>query len=111
MAIGSHTRMGATVSRRAFIAASSALAISRACFAQGTKPSLRIGMANNVMTMTYPYITNSQQFRFFDQEGVATEVVMGQGSPQILSLLVAGTVDLVFCNAEPIIKLDAQRGL
>jgi NitT/TauT family transport system substrate-binding protein len=61
------------------------------------------------MTITYPYITNAQQFRFFEQEGVNIELVMGQGSPQILSLLVAGAVDLVFCNPEPIIKLDVQR--
>jgi NitT/TauT family transport system substrate-binding protein len=72
---------------------------------------LRIGMANSVMTVIYPYITNAQQLGFFKQEGVDADVVMGQGSPQILSLLVAGTADVVFCNPEPMIQLNADRGL
>lgn len=63
------------------------------------------------MTVIYPYITNAQQLGFFKQEGVGADVVMGQGSPQILSLLVAGTADVVFSNPEPMIQLHADRGL
>lgn len=73
--------------------------------------TLKIGMANSVMTVTYPYITNAQQLGFFKQEGVKADVVMGQGSPQILSLLVAGTAELVFCNPEPVAQLNADRNL
>src|SRR5436190_18719589 len=68
-------------------------------------------MANSVMTVTYPYITNAQALGFFKQEGVKADVVMGQGSPQILSLLVAGTAELVFCNPEPVAQLNADRNL
>jgi len=77
----------------------------------GAAEPLKIGMANSVMTVTYPYITNAQQLGFFKQEGVNPEVLMGQGSPQILSLLVAGTAELVFCNPEPVIQLNADRSL
>jgi NitT/TauT family transport system substrate-binding protein len=73
--------------------------------------TLKIGMANSVMTVTYPYITNAQQLGFFKEQNVKADVVMGQGSPQILSLLVAGTAELVFCNPEPVIQLHADRSL
>jgi NitT/TauT family transport system substrate-binding protein len=96
------------LSRRAFLALAGAAGLAATARAQG-KPTLRIAMANSVMTVTYPYVTNAQQLGFFDQEGVNAEVVMGQGSPQVLSLLVAGTVDLVFCNPEPLVQLNADR--
>jgi NitT/TauT family transport system substrate-binding protein len=75
------------------------------------RPALKIGMANSFMSVTYPYITNAQALGFFEEQGVDVEVVMGQGSPQILSLLVAGTVDLVFCNPEPMIQLNVDRSM
>jgi NitT/TauT family transport system substrate-binding protein len=103
------------VSRRAVLsmaaAASGAAAVGFPRKSVAQQAQLKVGMANSVMTVTYPYITNAQQFGFFEKEGVKVDVVMGQGSPQILSLLVAGTVDLVFCNPEPMIRVHADRAL
>ena len=102
----------AGVSRRALLAFAGAFGFARASGAQPAgEETVKIGMANSVMTVTYPYITNAQQFGFFKQEGIRADVVMGQGSPQILSLLVAGTAELVFCNPEPVVVLNAERGL
>ena len=101
------------VSRRALLAMPALIGMAGSAGAEQTAgvQTLRIGMANSVMTVIYPYITNAQQLGFFNQEGINTEVLMGQGSPQILSLLVAGTADLVFCNPEPMIQLHADRSL
>jgi NitT/TauT family transport system substrate-binding protein len=103
------------ISRRSLLAGAAALgtttligsfpAIARA------KPPLKIAMANNVMTVVYPYVTNAQVFGLFDAQDVDVEVVMGQGTPQVLSLLTAGTVDLVFANPEPMARLDVERGM
>jgi NitT/TauT family transport system substrate-binding protein len=99
-------------SRRAVLMMPALAGLARMAEAQTTaEESLKIGMANSVMTVTYPYITNAQQLGFFKHEGVRTEIMMGQGSPQILSLLVAGTAELVFCNPEPVIQLNADRSL
>lgn len=101
-----------TFSRRAALMMPAVLGLAHAAQAQVPgEETLKIGMANSVMTVTYPYITNAAELGFFKQEGVKADVVMGQGSPQILSLLVAGTADLVFCNPEPIIQLHADRFL
>jgi NitT/TauT family transport system substrate-binding protein len=118
MAIGKNEMRGSawtpvvSISRRTALAMPAVLGLAHASRAQAQTPEkLRIGMANSVMTVIYPYITNAQQLSFFKQEGADAEVVMGQGSPQILSLLVAGTADVVFCNPEPMIQLNADRGL
>jgi NitT/TauT family transport system substrate-binding protein len=74
------------------------------------QPSLKIGMANANMTVTYPYISSTLGLGMFDEEGVKVEVVHGQNSAQILGLLVGKTVDLVYCNPEPVIQLVADRG-
>ncbi|HUQ73344.1 MAG TPA: ABC transporter substrate-binding protein [Burkholderiales bacterium] len=74
------------------------------------QPSLKIGMANANMTVTYPYISSTLALGMFEEEGVKVEVVHGQNSPQILGLLVGRTVDLVYCNPEPVIQLVADRG-
>lgn len=104
--------IGPALTRRAALAMPAVLALTRGASAQAPKEeTLRIGMANSVMTVTYPYITNAQQLGYFKDAGVRTEVLMGQGSPQILSLLVAGTAELVFCNPEPVIQLRADRSL
>jgi NitT/TauT family transport system substrate-binding protein len=71
--------------------------------------TVKMALSNSVMTVIYPYVTNAQAFGFFKQEGIKDEVVMGQGSSQVLSLLVAGTVDLVFCNPEPVMQLIIER--
>lgn len=105
------------VSRRSLLKLASAFGLSSVGTlvvpgaARAQQPTLRIGMANNTMTVTYPYITNAQQFGFFDQEGVKIDLVLGQGSPQILSLLIAGTVDVAFCNPEPLVRLNADRNV
>jgi NitT/TauT family transport system substrate-binding protein len=106
------------VSRRALLAFAGALGLTSVSgsrqsvlAADGDEQVLKVGMANSVMTVTYPYITNAQQFGFFKQEGVRADVVMGQGTPQMLSLLVAGTAELVFCNPEPAVVLNAERNL
>lgn len=75
------------------------------------RPSLKIGMANANMTVTYPYISTSLGLALFEEEGVNVEVIHGQNSSQILGLLVGGTVELVFCNPEPVIQLVADRGV
>lgn len=71
--------------------------------------TVKIALSNSVMTVIYPYVTNAQAFGFFKQEGVNAEVVMGQGSTQVLSLLIAGTVDMVLCNPEPVMQLIVER--
>lgn len=71
--------------------------------------TIKIGMSNSVMTVVYPFITNAQYFGLFKQEGVKPDVVMGQGSSQVISLLVAGTVELVYCNPEPVIQLNVEK--
>src|SRR6185312_17549449 len=81
------------LSRRNVLAGSGLLALPWVTRARAAMPTLKLGMANPVMTVVYPYVTNAQAMGFFEQEGVHVDVVMGQGSPQILSLLVAGTVD------------------
>jgi NitT/TauT family transport system substrate-binding protein len=102
----------AAMSRRAALSIPAALGLAHIAPAQAQAPEkLRIGMANSVMTVIYPYITNAQQLGFFKQEGVDVDIMMGQGSPQALSLLVAGTADVVFSNPEPMIQLRADRGL
>jgi NitT/TauT family transport system substrate-binding protein len=75
------------------------------------RPSLKIGMANANMTVTYPYISTSLGLDLFEEEGVNVEVIHGQNSSQILGLLVGGAVELVFCNPEPVIQLVADRGV
>ena len=105
------TRAALKLSRRAALMMPAVIGLARAAGAQQAEETLKIGMANSVMTVTYPYITNAAQLGFFKQEGVKPEVLMGQGSPQILSLLVAGTAELVFCNPEPVIQLRADRSL
>lgn len=103
---------GTALSRRSLLLMPAVIGLSRFAHAQGEDDGrLKIGMANNVMTVTYPYITNAQQLGFFKEQGVTPEIMMGQGSPQILSLLVAGTAELVFCNPEPVIQLRADRSL
>ncbi|MBO6541072.1 MAG: NrtA/SsuA/CpmA family ABC transporter substrate-binding protein [Rhizobiaceae bacterium] len=102
------------LNRRKFLgAAASALAlpVTGSLPALGSDTSLAIGMANSVMTVTYPYITTSLAHGFFEEEGVNVDVVMGQNSSQILSLLAGGTVDLVFCNPEPVIQLAADKNV
>jgi NitT/TauT family transport system substrate-binding protein len=74
------------------------------------RPSLKVGMANANMTVTYPYISTTLALGMFPEEGVNVEVVHGQNSPQILGLLVGKAVDLVYCNPEPTIQLIADRG-
>jgi len=74
------------------------------------QPSLKVGMANANMTVTYPYISSTLGLGMFKDEGVDVEVVHGQNSNQILGLLVGGAVDLVYCNPEPVIQLVADRG-
>ena len=74
------------------------------------RPSLKVGMANANMTVTYPYISTTLALGMFPEEGVNVEVVHGQNSPQILGLLVGKAVDVVFCNPEPTIQLVADRG-
>ncbi|MGE4010542.1 MAG: ABC transporter substrate-binding protein [Alphaproteobacteria bacterium] len=98
-----------TLAGAAGISSLGALALRRV--ARAEQASLRIGMANPVMTVTYPYITSALQLGFFQQEGVKVDVVMGQNSAQILSLLQGGTVDVVFCNPEPLVQLVADRGV
>jgi ABC-type nitrate/sulfonate/bicarbonate transport system substrate-binding protein len=66
---------------------------------------VKIALANCTITVTYPYITNAQVLGFFDKDGVDANVVTGQGSTQVLSLLQAGTVDVAICNPEPVIRL------
>jgi NitT/TauT family transport system substrate-binding protein len=80
-------------------------------FGLAQQPALRIGMANANMTVTYPYISSTLALGWFEEEGVKVEVVNGQNSPQILALLVGGTVDLVFCNPEPVVQLVADKNL
>src|SRR5262249_24972135 len=77
--------------------------------AQGA-PSLKVGMANANMSVTYPYISSTLALKMLDDEGVKVEVVHGQNSAQILGLLVGGTCELVYCNPEPVIELDTDRG-
>lgn len=89
-------------------AAAAAAAMPRPVLAQA--PTLKVGMANQFMSVTYPYITNAQALGYFEEAGVNIEVIMGQGSPQILSLLIAKTIDLCYCNPEPVIQLVADRG-
>ncbi|MDB5821109.1 MAG: NMT1/THI5-like protein [Rhizobacter sp.] len=106
---------GTGLSRRWLLAAGAAAGIAPwmagAVRAADSQDSLKIGMANNVMTVIYPYITNTQQMGFFEKEGVKADVVLGQGTPQILSLLTSGTVDVAFCNPEQMIQLDVDRGM
>ena len=75
------------------------------------QPSLKVGMANANMTVTYPYISTALGLRWFEEEGVKVDVVHGQNSAQILGLLVGGTVDLVYCNPEPVVQLVADRNV
>jgi NitT/TauT family transport system substrate-binding protein len=84
-----------------------ALGLPRVGLAQ--QPSLKVGMANANMTVTYPYISTTLALRWFEEEGVKVEVVHGQNSPQILGLLVGGAADLVYCNPEPVMQLVADR--
>lgn len=101
------------IARRRFLAGLGALgagALAWPPLAAAQQPSLKIGMANANMTVTYPYISTSLALDLFEDEGVKVEVVHGQNSPQILGLLVGGTVDLVYCNPEPVIQLVADRG-
>lgn len=103
------------ISRRSMLAAGGALGATallggRTALA-AEKPSLKIAMANNTMTVVYPYVTNAQAFGFFEEEGVDVEVVMGQGTPQVLTLLTAGTVDLVMANPEPMARLIIERDM
>lgn len=105
-------RTALKLSRRAVLMMPGIVGLTRVARAQpANEETLKIGMANSVMTVTYPYITNAQQLGFFKQEGIKVEVLMGQGSPQILSLLVAGTAEIVFCNPEPVIQLHVDRSL
>jgi len=75
------------------------------------QPALTVGMANANMTVTYPYISTSLALKLFEEEGVKVDVVHGQNSAQILGLLVGGTVDVVYCNPEPVAQLVADRGV
>lgn len=112
---GSKVFSGVRMSRRGFCVAGSAAVASLAGIGVSgaqTAPALqtvKMALSNSVMTVIYPYVTNAQAFGFFRQEGVKDEVVMGQGSSQVLSLLVAGTVDMVFCNPEPVMQLVTER--
>ena len=96
--------------RRRFVQTVGAATAAWPFFGQAQQPSLRIGMANANMTVTYPYISSTLGLGMFKEEGVDVEVVHGQNSNQILGLLVGGAVDLVFCNPEPVIQLVADRG-
>jgi NitT/TauT family transport system substrate-binding protein len=100
--------------RRRFIqaagAATAAVTTTGPMLARAQQPSLKVGMANAVMTVTYPYISSTLALGMFKEEGVNVDVVHGTNSSQILGLLVGGTVDMVFCNPEPVIQLVADRG-
>lgn len=98
------------IRRRRLIQTVGAATVAWPLLGRAQQPSLKIGMANANMTVTYPYISSSLGLGLFKEEGVNVEVVHGQNSSQILGLLVGGTVDLVFCNPEPVIQLVADRG-
>ncbi len=99
--------------RRGFLAACAAACALPATMvrAQAEDRTVKLGMANNIMTVTYPYVTNAAAMGFWKAEGVNVELIMGQGTPQILSLLVAGTADVVCCNPEQMIQLVVDRGM
>jgi NitT/TauT family transport system substrate-binding protein len=98
------------ISRRRFIQGVGSASLAWPLLGRAQQPSLRIGMANANMTVTYPYISSTLGLGMFKEEGVNVEVVHGQNSNQILGLLLGGAVDLVFCNPEPVIQLVADRG-
>lgn len=100
--------------RRAFMLNGVALAAalqSGGARAQADDRKLKLGLANNVVTVIYPYLTNASAMGFWKAEDVNVDLVMGQGTPQALSLLVAGTVDVTFCNPEQMIQLNVERGM
>lgn len=96
--------------RRRFIQTVGAATAAWPMFSHAQQPSLRLGMANANMTVTYPYLSSSLGLNLFESEGVKVDVVHGTNSPQILGLLVGGATDIVFCNPEPVIQLVADRG-
>ena len=73
--------------RRRFIQTVGAASAAWPMLARAQAPSLRIGMANANMTVTYPYISSTLGLGLFKEEGVDVEVVHGQNSNQILGLL------------------------
>lgn len=70
--------------------------------------NVRFTLSGSLVLATYPFISNAEAMGFFESNGVQVDVMTGQGSSQVLSLLTAGQTDMVFANPETLAQIVAS---
>jgi len=79
--------------------------------AQPEKTDVKIALASTTMTPGYPFLFVPKALGYWKDEGVNVEVLLTQGSTQVLQLLASGQADIGIVNAEPVVISDQMQHL
>ncbi|MCA1647829.1 MAG: ABC transporter substrate-binding protein [Chloroflexi bacterium] len=67
------------------------------------KSSVKIALASTVLTVGYPFLTVPEALHYWKDQGLDAEIVLTQGTDQVVQLLTSGQADVGVGNPEPII--------
>jgi NitT/TauT family transport system substrate-binding protein len=72
---------------------------------------IKIGLAASTLTPNYTYLVVPNALDYWTQDGLHADVLLTQGSTQVLQLMQGGQADLGIINAEPLIIGRQLRSL
>jgi|RhiMethySRZTD1v2_1073278.scaffolds.fasta_scaffold173470_2 NitT/TauT family transport system substrate-binding protein len=76
-----------------------------------TLKKVKVAMASATMSPSYPYLYVAQKQGFWKEEGLDVEVLLAQGSAQVIQLLASKQADVGMLNPEPIVVARAKQNL
>ncbi len=68
-----------------------------------------LAMSSQTMTPAYPYLYVADQLGYWKEEGLDVNIVLTQGSGQVIQLLAAGQVQAGVINPEPVIVARVKQ--
>jgi NitT/TauT family transport system substrate-binding protein len=72
---------------------------------------VKLALSSTVLTVGYPFLTTPQALNYWTMEGLDVEIVLTQGTEQVLQLLASGRADLGLGNPEPVIIARQRQNL
>ena len=98
---------------RISILACTLIALSAAAV-QAQAPALKkvkVAMASATMSPSYPYLYVAQKMGFWKEDGLDVEILLAQGSAQVIQLLAQRQADIGLLNPEPVVVARIRQNL
>ena len=72
---------------------------------------VKVAMASATMSPSYPYLYVAQKMGFWKEDGLDVEILLAQGSAQVIQLLAQKQADVGMLNPEPIVVARIKQNL